>query len=271
MSRILIGLLALTACCGCQEIQVRKKANRLTSTVPDLYYDEVLDNIALTLAKPDAIPYFGIPQQGTNGNTRNVSANYAGAWDFLPALGRYLFDKQSSMISGSNQWQESFQVQPLSDPDKMYLLHVAFQKAGGVPIAPEADDHLRDFYKTHVLFTDYYDWIKPGWFNIANSKRDVPKHACYVGHYCDVYVWVPAENLNDLSQFTLAILDIVTIDPSRLWKPPKAISVEDKQLLETLPPDKRSELLRSLTPQPMFPPRMQQFPYPAAPNYPNIQ
>jgi hypothetical protein len=46
-----------------------------------------------------------------------------------------------------------------------------------------------------------------GWFCVG-CKQDVPGDACFVGHYCDRYVWVMPQHVNDLSHFTLLILGI---------------------------------------------------------------
>ena len=65
---------------------------------------------------------------------------------------------------------------------------------------------------THHLL--YINALKPGWFGVGR-KRDVPKDACYVGCYCNTYVWVPPENVDLLTRFTLAILDIHTFKSER--------------------------------------------------------
>jgi hypothetical protein len=49
--------------------------------------------------------------------------------------------------------------------------------------------------------------VPVGWFCIGR-KCDVPKNACFVGHYCDNYVWVMPDHVEDLSQFTLIVLGI---------------------------------------------------------------
>jgi hypothetical protein len=49
--------------------------------------------------------------------------------------------------------------------------------------------------------------VPVGWFCVG-CKKDVPKNACYVGHYCDHYVWVMRDNVEDLSHFTLIVLGI---------------------------------------------------------------
>ncbi|HEY4310544.1 MAG TPA: hypothetical protein VGN12_13920 [Pirellulales bacterium] len=49
--------------------------------------------------------------------------------------------------------------------------------------------------------------VPVGWFCVG-CKRDVPKDACFVGHYCDRYVWVMPDRVEDLSHFTLIVLGI---------------------------------------------------------------
>jgi hypothetical protein len=51
--------------------------------------------------------------------------------------------------------------------------------------------------------------IPTGWFGVGRW-RDVPKDACYVAHEGKVYIWVTEEHRDDLSQFTMAVLDIAT-------------------------------------------------------------
>ncbi len=66
----------------------------------------------------------------------------------------------------------------------------------------------------------------------------MPKHACYVGHYCATFVWVDRDHVSDLSAFTLIILDIATLSPAALAalhpNPPsdesKLKALEDKVL-----------------------------------------
>ena len=62
----------------------------------------------------------------------------------------------------------------------------------------------------------------PGWF-CTGTRRDVPKDCCgHVGHYCGVYVWVPASGRGELSKLTLAVLDFAIYDP----QPPEVVTKE---------------------------------------------
>jgi hypothetical protein len=51
--------------------------------------------------------------------------------------------------------------------------------------------------------------IPTGWFGVGRW-HDVPKDACYVAHEGKVYVWVTKDHRDDLSKFTMAVLDIAT-------------------------------------------------------------
>ncbi len=134
--RIIMALLAFASIAsGCQNTQTRKHANELISTTSALYYQQVVDNLAMTYAQPNGLPFFGLPTQGSETNTRMLSTSYTPGWDFISGggvyLGRYLFDKQNATLQGQVTNAEAFQLQPTFDPDKLLLLKVAFRMAAG--------------------------------------------------------------------------------------------------------------------------------------------
>ena len=55
--------------------------------------------------------------------------------------------------------------------------------------------------------------LPPGWFRVG-CKKDVPKHACYVGCHksCgrECWVWVDQDGLEALAEFTLSVLKLST-------------------------------------------------------------
>jgi hypothetical protein len=48
------------------------------------------------------------------------------------------------------------------------------------------------------------------WFG-QGRKHEVPKDACFVGHYCDYYVWVRADGLKELSNLTIKTLKFASL------------------------------------------------------------
>ena len=214
MRKIALAALLVTLACGCQEVQLRERAARLAGTVSDLHQQEVLDNLALLASKPGAMPYYLLPSQGTEQIARTIQATYTPGWDFITSgvyIGRYLFDKQTAALQGTNQNQETWQNLPISDPDKLLFMQSAYHSVLGIddPYRP----YLLQYYTTHSQWAHYEEMIQPGWLGVG-GKKDVPKCACHVGHYCDTYIWVLPGHDNDLARLTLAILDIATVDTS---------------------------------------------------------
>jgi hypothetical protein len=54
--------------------------------------------------------------------------------------------------------------------------------------------------------------MHPGWF-CTGTKKDVPKHAPYVGCYHEAYAWVKPGGEKNLTLVTLAILDLANAVP----------------------------------------------------------
>jgi hypothetical protein len=294
---LVIALALLNA--GCMTTQLRQRTNEQAATIPDVYYQQVLDNLAMIQANPDRLPYFSDPQTSRNTIARTANVNYGVNWDLItmaPAgvlslFDRYLLDKQSAQSAAGQTHTGEWATVITNDPDKLLLIRAAYRLTSGT--ATTADQAMVvDFYFKHYQITeeslqilqgklaasdyakikdklakligiefwsskefldhlaeddvlgkdgmlryrlvllqgarithfrevpefnagsDPYSlaWapaLQPGWFGVG-GKKDVPKNACYVGHYCDTYVWVCRENLEMLSMLTLAILDIDT-------------------------------------------------------------
>jgi hypothetical protein len=188
-------------------------------TVNDLYYHQALNNLAMMYDNPGSIPYFSLPNQGTNQNQRTLSATYTPGWDFITAKGayiaRWLFDKNTAAFAGTAMNAETWQTLPTNNPDKINLLKVAYSLTLGYTLTQEGIDAIKSFKTNPNLKTvwNYFEAFTPGYYRVG-SWKDVPKDACYVGHCGKTYVWVEPRNLEWLSRFTLALLDIVTANPA---------------------------------------------------------
>jgi hypothetical protein len=55
-----------------------------------------------------------------------------------------------------------------------------------------------------------YKDIPTGWFGWG-KKRDVPRDACFVGHYGNCYTWVCPAYRSELAEFTLTILNLASV------------------------------------------------------------
>jgi len=52
--------------------------------------------------------------------------------------------------------------------------------------------------------------IGPGWFCVGR-RWDVPRNACFVGRYCDTWVWVPSEGREALTDFALVAMKLAAL------------------------------------------------------------
>jgi len=242
---------AILLCPGCATNRLVHRANDQASTLTNLYYQQVLDNLAVTIEEPDRLPYFADPTQGRQSIQRAAQINYTLNWDLIVSAGlarlvdRYLVDKQSSQIQGGqtnlNEWDEA----PTDNPDKLFLMRAAYRTVTG-SATPEDQDVLHMYYygpppetrrlranatkeekqyaeedaireaaaHGHPASLKYAVALHSGWYCVGTCK-DVPKGGCYVGHYGKTYVWVPREHVEELSRFTLVILDFVSASTTR--------------------------------------------------------
>jgi hypothetical protein len=291
---------------GCMTTQLRNRTTEQASTIPDVYYQVVLNNLAMTAADPARMPYFADPQTARASIARNANVSYGVNLDLITSaptnalaafFGRTLVDKQTATLTGGQTDIGEWASVTANDPDKLFSMRAVYRKTMG-SATTEDEEILKEFYFRHFEVTDeslallrekrpevykaigeklaklkhveflsvesfeerlsekdilgkddvgryrrpilkytrmeheptefvsdsdthhllYISAIKPGWFGVG-QKRDVPKHACYVGRYCNTYVWVPPQNVELLTRLTLAILDIHTFKSTRIGGP----------------------------------------------------
>jgi hypothetical protein len=215
----LVFLLATPAMAGCQtHLALRDDAVNMSTTLTDLNYQQTLNNVALFVHNPAALPSVVAfttgtasvgDQKGYNGN-----ANYAPTLTFnqqgggaLPIL-TLLFNP-----SVQRQVTENWTMVPITDTDHLRRLRCAFQLL--VQDAPTTEcDHCRARLEVYYL-GEAANWecvIPRGWYQ-TGSKKDVPKNACFVGCYCDTYVWVMPDGLEGLTRFTMTVMDLASGKP----------------------------------------------------------
>jgi hypothetical protein len=151
------------------EVQLRDRATTLATTTTDLLYQQVLDNLARQIDSPASLPSFDVPALGTAQIQRTVGMSYQPGWDFITQgvfAGRYLFDKQQAMLNGQQANQDAWQLAPLNNPDRIYLMQCAYRRVIG----------NEDVYGASVL-NDYY--IKR---NQALQKATAPADPAHIGY-----------------------------------------------------------------------------------------
>jgi hypothetical protein len=218
--RYLFLLAALAAAGGCQtHLCLQDNTVRTTGTLTDLNYQQVLDNVAMFAANPSAMPSVAVINAGTvtvaDQKSLSGNATYAPTLTFgqqagsgLPILS-LLFNP-----SGSRSLTENWSLVPVTDIDNLRRIRCAFQLLvldGGQ--TTNCDSCLGLLQRFYLGETDRMECRVPrGWYHVG-GKKDVPKNACHVGHYCDTCVWVLPEDLEGLTLFTMTVIDLATGKP----------------------------------------------------------
>jgi hypothetical protein len=214
---LIIGVVLLGGCRT--HLSLRDNTLRTASTLTDLNYQQVLDNLARFETNPSSMPSVAVINAGTVtvADQKSINANATvsptlssaqQAGSGLPILS-LLFNP-----SGSRNVTENWSLQPVTDVDNLRRIRCAFQMVvlGGREANPCIDcrELLERFYLGEQ--NDLRCVIPTGWYQ-TGCEKDVPPCACYVGHYCDTWVWVMPEGLDGLTTFTMTVVDLATGKP----------------------------------------------------------
>jgi hypothetical protein len=218
--RLLCILIALPGLAGCQtHASLRKNSVKTTETLTDLNYQQVLNNVAQFTANPAAMPAVAVFNAGTvtvadqktlNLNTNGVptlnAAQQSGAG--IPILSILINPSVSRTLT------ENWSMAPVTDIDNLRRIRCALQLLvlGGRETT-DCDDCNKQLQRFYLGEMDRMECLIPlGWY-CKGRKKDVPKDACYVAHYSDVYVWVMPNGLEGLTRFTMTVIDLATGKP----------------------------------------------------------
>jgi hypothetical protein len=214
----MLAILPLLA--GCQtHVNLRNNSVKTTGTLADLNYQQVLDNVAQFSANPSAMPSIAVFNAGTvtvaDQKTANVNAtgaptlsNAQQAGSGLPILSLLLNPSFSRTLT------ENWSMAPVTDVDNLRRIRCALQllvlRGRETTDCEDCDNQLTRFYQGEQERMECV--IPMGWYCVGR-KHDVPKDACYVAHYGDVYVWVMPQGLEGLTLFTMTVIDLATGKP----------------------------------------------------------
>ncbi len=189
---------------GCTHLALERKTLNQVSTVSDIRYKEVLDNLAATVSNPANLPYFSLI---TGGGTEVVDTGTANP---TTAFDRTGFTSQMLSLTGTRTVQDNWTVDPIKDPDRLAAIRCVLQivTGAGDAVCPDCAKLLTDYKVAGEL-----DKMPVGWFHVGH-KHDVPKDAYYWACCHGTYVWVTRDGLEGLTRLTLIIMDVATVDPS---------------------------------------------------------
>lgn len=238
-------LLVLLACSGCTHRQLTRSIINQASTIVTVEYQMVLDNLAMYTASPELLPWHvrisdgtvqvndegGISELGAQwGSTPGITQAFRAVRSVTEQWGAHPVTDPLVVKTLQDVYRQAVGLPPLADPGLLTQSSArkreaedAAESATSVDrgeVEPSAEDTARAGmtpseegdtrfpYEGAPLaqLRDKID-VPVGWFCVGR-KCDVPKEACFVGHYCDNYVWVMPEHVQDLSHFTLLVLGI---------------------------------------------------------------
>lgn len=276
---VLMGVPALLA--GCTSVQLRHSTVAQSTTLAEIYTKQVIDNLALFIYNPDALPFFAYPNQGT---TAIQDMGTLGG----PGYNSASFVTSSFSLGASRQATENWVLVPISDPAKLALMRCAYRQAlsscipvvpARMSLCPNCTELRRNFYGPSNAETgdpsnpDLPCLDSPCWL-CWGCKHRVPKDcdAPYVGVYRGLYVWVPPAGREMLTRLTLTILDYAVNDARQFEKRTKtvqlnvnddgSINYEGKgvQITATLPIDVPSDWVGALDRAPAYREFLSRFP-----------
>ena len=208
----LLGVCLLGGCATHRDL--RKHTVSANLTVADIYYEQVLNNVARFTVNPATMPSFSVISAGTVNleDVHGASFNPTYSPTLTTALqGGGALPILSLLFGVSTQraLTENWSTAPVNDSDNIRRLRCAFQVVvgDGESDCDRCKERLEGFF---LGSTESYDCLLPTGCYQVGTEKEVPCDACYVGRYCDTYVWVMPDGMDGLTRFTITILDIAT-------------------------------------------------------------
>jgi hypothetical protein len=179
--------------------QLRITTARTVSALPDILYQQVVDNLARTVANPGLLPYLAVAGQGSVQVTDN--GNSLLAMNLSPKI----LGQGTMSMGASRNVTGTWSLGTITSPEKLRSMQGVYLRAIGGKAAGEP------------AFA---------WFGLG-GKGDVPRAAVYVGRAGDQYVWVLENGIEGLSDLVLAILDVATSEDRSPGHPVSAANPAD--------------------------------------------
>lgn len=203
--------------CGCAHRRLMQRTVEQAQTLADVQERQILDNIAMAIAKPNSTPFFAIPSSGSA--TVNQSQNASGGLNW----NTFRFTGANLGASGQMGLSENWTLKPINEPERLEMMKCLYQHAVGdlgrdgcqdckTKLANYFDDETK-LCDLPSCFFEVHDCPPPG-----SGCFDGEDCCVKFGHHCGTYVWVRPQHYGDLSRITLAVLDLATISNTDLVK-----------------------------------------------------
>jgi hypothetical protein len=157
---------------------------RTVNALPDLQYQQVVDNLARIASNPGFLPYLAVAGEGSVQVTDNGSSA------LCLNLVSQLLGPGALSFGASRNVTGTWSLGTITSPEKIRYMQSAYLRV----------------LRGSAVGDPAFGWLKVG------NRSEVPKQAAFISHFNTVYVWVMPEGIEGLSDLTLAIVDIATSD-----------------------------------------------------------
>jgi hypothetical protein len=233
---LLLVITVLTS--GCASSSLQHYTLNQAMTVSDMRYKQVLYDLAVIADNSGNLPSFALTAGGIANVTNTVSVDTATLWaqavkgfsqETLTAFGQHnpelqwtldpvVSEPQLEALGYACMWALYGPPDPTSHAMEV-LRPLTFDDVSGVPANGVKKPPGYHFGVSDQLYRLPQGWVQYG------DKKCIPHDAVYSAIYGKTAVWVMKEGLPWLSEFTLVILDISTIDSKTLVAPTPTVQV----------------------------------------------
>jgi hypothetical protein len=222
---------------GCTSWALQRTTTEHAESSADLRYQEVVENLAMIYANPEALPAYVTIYAGAADVTDTLRGTSQTTWARTaakPAGFMTAFTTQSSDIFGSRAIRNTWTMDPVIVPERLRAMRAACRWAlfGSENAGPDVM-LLKTFQQPNYTTgtpgdpRGYYFGVDdklanlpPHWLHCANRRFDVPRCACYWAGCRGKYVWVDSDGMEGLSQFLLVLQAIARVDLATTFYPP---------------------------------------------------
>ncbi|SIO34186.1 hypothetical protein SAMN05444166_3929 [Singulisphaera sp. GP187] len=153
MRHRLIAVMALSLGAGCTSRQLSRNTISQASTLSDLQFQQVVNNLAMFAGNPSAIPYHVSLKDGS----AQVADSGSGAFAFAFGRAQGYLATYAPSLNAQRTIVDSWAMAPITDDNELQLLSLAYRRAFGSSDTLDTDDFANDLaheLKKQVAVTD---------------------------------------------------------------------------------------------------------------------
>ncbi len=170
----IIFILGLAALAGCTTGRLRQRTINQGRTLPELQYQQVLDNLAQFATNPSALPWHVNLREGTTQLTDSISGG--AALDLGPPVTWF------PQLLGSRTAVAQWGMSPVISAIELRLLRIAYRRAHGAPDMPtpefldELAHELKDQFTYNADLRNESDLFYQFQGNVSRSSKELDAH-----------------------------------------------------------------------------------------------